>query len=57
MHSYQKKNKLLAIEVKLTTNPSLQDFDCPYHVADIVGAHKRILVTQTTKSAIEKEQI
>ncbi|GJQ57541.1 MAG: ATP-binding protein [Candidatus Scalindua sp. AMX11] len=53
----QYKNKLLAVEVKLTTSPSLQDFDTLNYAADLVGADKRILVSQTTKSVIGKAQV
>ena len=51
----QYKNKLWAIDVKLTTNPSLQDFDSLNYAADLVGADKRILVSQTTQSVIGKK--
>jgi hypothetical protein len=51
------KNKLWAIEVKLTSNPSLQDFDSLNRAADLVGADKRVLVSQTTQSAVGKMQI
>ncbi len=54
---FQYKNKLCAIEVKLTTNPSLRDFDSLNHAADLVVADKRILVSQTTQSVIGKAQI
>ncbi|MFQ5754005.1 MAG: ATP-binding protein, partial [bacterium] len=54
---FQYKNNLWAIEVKMTTNPSLQDFDNLNHAADLIGADKRVLVTQTTQSVIGKAQI
>ncbi|MBE7549074.1 MAG: ATP-binding protein [Planctomycetia bacterium] len=54
---FRYKNKLWAIEVKLTSNPSLQDFDSLNRAADLVGADKRVLVSQTTQSAVGKMQI
>lgn len=54
---FRYKNKLWAIEVKLTSNPSIQDFDGLNHAADLVRADKRVLVSQTTQSVIGKEQI
>lgn len=50
-------NKLWAIEAKLTSHPSLQDFDSLNHAADMVGADKRVLVSQTTRSAIGEDRI
>ena len=54
---FRYKNKLWAIEVKLTSNPSLQDFNSLNRAADLVGADKRVLVSQTTQSVIGEEQI
>jgi len=50
-------NKLWAIEAKLTSHPSLQDFDRLNRAADMVGADKRVLVSQTTQAAMGKDQI
>jgi len=54
---FRYKNKLWAIEVKLTSHPSLQDFNSLNRAADLVGADKRILVSQTTQSVIGEEHI
>ena len=54
---FRYKNKLWAIEVKLTSNPSLRDFDSLNRAADLVGADTRVLVSQTTQSALGEEQI
>ena len=54
---FRYKNKLWAIEVKLTSNPSLQDFDSLNRAADLVGADKRVLISQTTQPVIGKERI
>lgn len=54
---FRYKNKLWAVEVKLTSNPSLQDFDSLNHAADLVGADMRVLVSQTPQSAAGKGQI
>ena len=54
---FRHKSKFWAIEVKLTSNPSLKDFESLNHAADLVGADKRVLVTQTTQSVIGKKQI
>ncbi|WP_419943648.1 ATP-binding protein [Candidatus Poriferisodalis sp.] len=43
--------ELWAIEVKLTTNPSRADMARLNETADIVGAHKRFLVTRSTETA------
>ncbi|MBI5193803.1 MAG: ATP-binding protein [Nitrospirae bacterium] len=51
------ENTLWAIEVKLTSNPSLQHFDSLNRAADLVGADKRVLVSQTTKPAISNDRI
>lgn len=50
---FRYKNKLWAIEVKLTSNSSLRDFDS----ADLVGADMRVLVSQTTQSVSGRERI
>ncbi len=50
-------NKLWAIEAKLTSRPSVQDFDSLNRAADMVGADKRVLVSQITKAAIGEDQI
>lgn len=49
--------QLWAIEVKLTSNPSLQDFDGLDRAADLVGADKRVLISQTTQSTISKDRM
>jgi len=49
--------KLWAIEVKLTSHPSLKNFDGLNRVADLVGADTRVLVSQTTQTTIGKDQI
>ncbi|MDN3513376.1 MAG: DUF4143 domain-containing protein [Candidatus Brocadia sp.] len=54
---FRYKNKLWAIEVKLTSNPSLQDFDHLNRAADLIGADKRVLVSQTIQSVIGEGQI
>ena len=54
---FRYKNKLWAIEVKLTSDPSLQDFDRLNRAADLVGADMRVLVSQTIQSVIGEEQI
>jgi predicted AAA+ superfamily ATPase len=54
---FQWDHRLWAIEVKLTSHPSLQDFDRLNRAADLVGADKRVLVSQTTQSVIGKDQI
>jgi len=54
---FRYKNKLWAIEVKLTSHPSLQDFNSLNRAADLVGADKRVLVSQTTQSVIGEEHI
>ena len=51
------RQKLWAIEVKLTTHPTPQDLHGLNRVADLVRADKRILVSQTTRSAVGEEQI
>ncbi len=51
------RNILWAIEVKLTSNPSLEDLTRLNRAADMVGADKRVLVSQTTKSAKGSDQI
>ncbi|MBI5198379.1 MAG: ATP-binding protein [Nitrospirae bacterium] len=50
-------NKLWAIEAKLTSRPSLQDFDSLNRTADMVGADKRVLISQTTRSAMGEDRI
>lgn len=40
---------LWAIEAKLTSSPSLRDFDALNRAADMVGADKRALVSQTNR--------
>ena len=50
-------NTLWAIEVKLTSHPSLQDFDSLNRAADMVGADKRVLVSQTTQAAMGEDKI
>lgn len=54
---FQWDHRLWAIEVKLTSHPSLQDFDSLNRAADLIGADKRVLVSQTTQSTIGKDQI
>jgi predicted AAA+ superfamily ATPase len=49
--------ELWAIEVKLTSQPSPADLARLNKAADFVRADKRILITQTARSAIEKEQM
>lgn len=49
--------QLWAIEVKLTSQPSLQDFDNLDRVADLVGADKRVLVSQTSRSTISNDRM
>ena len=51
------KGKLWAVEVKLTSNPSLQDFDNLNRAADLVEADMRVLISQTTQPAAGKAQI
>lgn len=51
------EDTLWAIEAKLTSNPSLHDFDSLNRAADLVGADKRVLVSQTTKPAISNDRI
>jgi hypothetical protein len=50
-------NKLWAIEAKLTSHPSLQDFDSLNRAADMVGADKRVLVSQITQAAMGEDRI
>ncbi len=54
---FQWRQKLWAVEVKLTTHPTPQDLHGLNRVADLVGADKRVLVSQTTRSAVGKDQI
>ncbi len=54
---FRYKNKLWAIEVKLTSNPSLRDYDSLNHAADLVGADMRALVSQITQSAFGEVRI
>ncbi len=42
---------LWAIESKLTSSPSMQDFNSLNRAADLVGADKRVLVSQTAQPA------
>ncbi|MBM4053408.1 MAG: ATP-binding protein [Planctomycetes bacterium] len=51
------KGKLWAVEVKLTSNPSLQDFNNLNRAADLVEADVRVLISQTTQPASGKTQI
>ena len=51
------RDKLWAIEVKLTTHPTTQDLHNLNRVADMVGADKRVLVSQTTQSAVGSDQV
>ena len=48
---------LWAIEAKLTSNPSLQDFNNLNRTADLVSADKCALVSQTTQPAIGDNKI
>lgn len=54
---FQRGNKLWAIEVKLTSHPSMQDFDSLNRAADMVGADKRVLVSQTTQAAMGDDRV
>ena len=44
-------NELCAIEVKLTTSPRVQDLQGLERIADLVGASRRYLVSQTEAPA------
>ena len=54
---FRHNDQLWAVEVKLTSHPSLQDFDRLNRSADMVGADCRVLVSQTDRSTIGKNQI
>mgnify|MGYP001596891216 CR=1 FL=1 len=53
---FQRGNKLWAIEVKLTSHPSLHDLDILNRAADTIHADKRVLVSQTIQSVIGEDQ-
>lgn len=48
---------LWAIEIKLTSAPSIQDFDCLNTTADLIRAKKRILISQVKQSVEGQNQI
>ncbi len=45
------RGEVWAIEVKLTTSPSPADMHRLDHVADLIGANRRVLISKTTKPA------
>jgi hypothetical protein len=48
---------LWAVEVKLTSAPSADDFGRLEKAADLAGAGKRVLVSQTSESIMGKQQV
>lgn len=50
-------HSLPAVEVKLTTQPSAEDMRRLNRAADLIGAHRRVLISQTTDVATDGRQI
>ncbi len=50
-------NELLAVEVKLTSAPALQDMSRLDATADLIGATRRYLVSQTARSSGDQQRI
>lgn len=50
------KNRLWAIEIKLTTSPAPQDFEQLNATADLIGSTRRALVSRVAKSTMGKDR-
>lgn len=50
-------SQLWAFEIKLTSNPSLNDLERLNGVADLIDANKRILLCQTTETISDNDQM
>ena len=50
-------SQLWAIEIKLTSNPSLRDLERLNGVADLINANKRILLCQATETVSDNDQM
>ena len=50
-------SQLWAIEIKLTSNPSLRDLERLNGVADLINANKRILLCQATETISDNDQM
>ena len=50
-------SQLWAIEIKLTSNPSLRDMERLNGVADLINANKRILLCQATETVSDNDQM
>ena len=50
-------NKIWAIEVKLTSQPDVQDFNRLNKAADLINAEKRFLISRVSESVITENQI
>jgi hypothetical protein len=54
---FRYKGKLWAIEVKLTSNPSMRDFARLEKAAELIGADKRVLVSRTTEHSENERSV
>jgi len=50
------KRQLWAVEVKLTAHPSPGDMAALNKAADLVGAHRRLLVSQTSEPVLGQRE-
>jgi predicted AAA+ superfamily ATPase len=46
-----------AIEIKLTSQPSSEDFGCLDHAADLIGAENRALISRTPNPISEGKRL